>query len=49
MASEEVVRDSEHRALANQQAVLKIDREPWVFLLTLGTKPKSDARERQEP
>jgi hypothetical protein len=43
---EEVVRDTKHRTLAGKQVGLKIDQEPWVFLVTLGTQPRRLTRQR---
>lgn len=43
---EEVVRDTKHRTLAGKQVGLKIDQEPWVFFVTLGTQPRRLTRQR---
>jgi len=38
---EEVIREIEHRVLVEKQAVLEVEQEQCVFLLTLGTKPEA--------
>jgi len=38
---DEVIREIEHRVLVEKQAVLEVEQEQCVFLLTLGTKPEA--------